>query len=195
MSVLAKLVGSRIRAEILRLLFSGREEELHVREIERRTGFNDRAIRLELANLVSLDLIVPRRDGNRLQYAARRDHPLYVDLHRITLKTAGLADVLRDALKSKKISVAFVFGSVARGVEKAASDVDLMVLGRLTLRELTGLLSGISERLGREINPHVMTPEEFRRKVAAGDHFVRRVIEEPRILIIGNERDVEELAR
>lgn len=194
MTLLSRLVGSRIRAEILRLLFAGPDDELHVREIQRRTGFNDRAIRQELANLAALDLIAPRRDGNRLYYAARREHPLYADIRGMALKTSGLVDVLRGALTSKKISIAFVFGSIARGAEKAESDVDLMILGALSLRDVTRLLSGVSERIGREINPHVLTREEFRRRVTGKDHFLTSVLKEPRLFVVGDERDLAGLA-
>lgn len=89
MSILSQILGSKIRAEILRLLFAGPDGELHVREIERRTGFNDRAIRQELAKLKRLDLLQSRRDGNRLYYSAQTEHPLYLDLRNLALKTAS----------------------------------------------------------------------------------------------------------
>lgn len=190
MNRLAEIVGSRIRAEIFRLLFAGSELELHVREIQRRTGFNDSAIRQELAKLTRLDLVVPRRDGNRLYYSAMRNNPIYADIRNLTLKTVGLVDVLATALQSENIRVAFVFGSLAQGAEKAGSDVDLMVIGNLGMREVTRLLSGVSEKICREVNPHIVSAEDFRTKARSGDHFITTVLKEPRIFLKGNEHDL-----
>jgi len=86
-------------------------------------------------------------------------------------------------------------GSIARGEEKSDSDVDLMVIGDLGLRDLSGLLSGIEEKIGREINPHVLHGDEFRRRVRAKEHFVSRVMESPKIFIIGSQHDLETMGR
>ena len=193
MNRLAIILGSRIRAEIFRLLFAG-ELELHVREIQRRTGFNDRAIREELARLTMLDLITPRRDGNRLYYCARKEHPLYPDIRNMTLKTSGLVDILIPALASKKVVLAFVFGSIARNTDKAHSDIDLMIIGSIGLRESSRLLSGATEKLGREINPHVYPEEEFKRKLRVKDHFLTNVIKGPKMFVKGDESDLKKLA-
>ena len=190
MNALAEILSSGIRAELFRLLFTFPDQELHVREIQRRTGFNDRAIRQELAKLTRLDLVEPRRDGNRLYYRARTGHPLYRDIRNLALKTSGLADVLRERLKADEVHVAFVFGSVAQGRAKADSDIDLMVIGRLGMRELTRLLRGASETLRREINPHILTPEEYRRRVKAKERFMTTVLAEPKVMIKGTEDDL-----
>jgi predicted nucleotidyltransferase/DNA-binding HxlR family transcriptional regulator len=193
MNQLAELLTSRARAEIFRLLFSGRVEELHVREIERRSGLNDSTIRQELRKLVRLDLVRSRRDSNRVYYRAKTGNPLYPDIRNLVLKTSGLADVLRSALEDKRIRLAFVFGSVARSEEKAGSDVDLMVIGELGLRDLSGLLSGVEERIGREINPHVLQEDEFRKRLRTKEHFVTSVMESPKIFIIGSQDELEAL--
>lgn len=194
MSALATLLGSRVRAEILCLLFAGRDEELHVREIARRCGCSERAARQELAKLAALELVVPRRDGNRLYYSALREHPLYADLRGLVCKTAGIIETLKDALASPKVETAFVFGSLASGVEKASSDIDIMVIGDVGPRELTGMLSGLSERIGREINPHVLTEGELRRRLKHGDHFLTSVLREPRVMVVGDGRELAALA-
>lgn len=195
MNRLAEIVGSKIRAELFRLLFTGVDKELHIREIERRTGFNDRAIRQELKKLARLDLVAPRRDGNRLYYSARQDNPLFSDIRNLTLKTIGLVDVLRAALDSDKIRVAFVFGSVARGSEKAGSDVDLMVIGTLGLRALAGLLSGTTETIGREINPHVFSESDFKAKIQDENHFINAVLKEPKLFVKGSDDELARLAK
>jgi predicted nucleotidyltransferase/DNA-binding HxlR family transcriptional regulator len=195
MNRLAEILSSRARAEIFRLLFSGTEEELHVREIERRSGLNDSTLRQELRKLVRLDLVQSRRDSNRVYYRAKTENPLYPEIRNLVLKTSGLSDVLKSALKDKRVRVAFVFGSLARGEEKAGSDVDLMVIGQLGLRDLSRLLSGIEEKIGREVNPHVLREEEFRKRIRAKEHFASSVMEAPKIFIIGSERELETMGR
>jgi len=111
------------------------------------------------------------------------------------LKTNGLVGILKDALThSEKIKCAFVFGSVARKEATASSDIDLMVLGDLGLRQLTGILSGLSGKLNREINPHSMSVQDFIRRKKDGDPFVNRICEEPRLFLIGDENDFTAMA-
>jgi predicted nucleotidyltransferase/DNA-binding HxlR family transcriptional regulator len=195
MNRLAEILSSRARAEIFRLLFGGTGAELHVRAIERRSGLNDSTIRQELRKLVRLDLVHSRRDSNRVYYRAKTENPLYPEIRNLVLKTSGLADVLKPALRDKRIRTAFVFGSIAHGEETAGSDVDLMVIGELGLRDLSGLLSGIEEKIGREVNPHVFHEDEFRKHVRAREHFVMSVMESPKIFIIGSPDELEAMGR
>jgi len=195
MNRFAELLSSRARAEIFRLLFNGTGDELHVREIERRSGLNDSTLRQELRKLVRLDLVQSRRDSNRVYYRAKTESPLYPEIRNLVLKTSGLSDVLKSMLTDKRIRVAFVFGSIARGEEKAGSDVDLMVIGQLGLRDLSRLLSGIEEKIGREVNPHVLREEEFRKRIRAKEHFVSSVMETLKIFIIGSQGELEAMGR
>ena len=167
-----------------------RGEELHIREIERRSGLNDSTIRQELSKLTRLALVQGRRDSNRIYYRAKKENPLYPDIRNLVLKTSGLVDILRAGLRDERIYAAFVFGSVARGEEKAGIDVDLMVIGDLGLRDLSSILSGIQKAIGREINPHVMSEREFRSRVKAKEHFVSSVLKGPKIFIVGSDRDL-----
>src|SRR5262249_16268308 len=144
-NTLAEILSSRAKAEIFRLLFGPSRLELHLREIERRSGLNVATVQQELRRLVRLGLIESRPDGNRVYYRAAHGHPLFHDLRNLVLKTVGLVDVLRDALKPLKIRVAFVFGSIASATEQAHSDVDLLVIGEASLRE-------ISDRFGADVS-------------------------------------------
>ena len=193
MDTLTKLLSSRVKAEILRLLFGLQARELHVRELARQAGLNDATVRQELRRLGGLGLVAARRDGNRTYYRAVTDHPLYGDLRNMVLKTSGLADVLRRALTAPSIRVAFVFGSLAAGKEKAGSDVDLMVVGKPGLRQLAGALSGLQDRIGREINSHALSAEEFARRRAAKDHFLTQVLDSDKLFIVGDEHELERL--
>jgi DNA-binding transcriptional ArsR family regulator len=195
MSALSEILSSRTRAEVFRLLFGAVEEELHVREIQRRSGLNDSTIRQELRKLARLDLIERRIDSNRVYYKANKRNPLYPELHNLVLKTVGLADSLRASLRDARIQAAFVFGSIAEGKETAHSDVDLFVVGDLGLRTISGLLSGVSEKIGREINPHVVTVNQFQKKFEAGEHFISGVMASRKLFIVGSEHDLKAMVQ
>ena len=161
---LLTILFPQVRAEVLRLLFADADREVHVRDLERQSGLNVKTVQDELGKLTQADLVTNRRDGNRRYYRANASHPLFVDLQQIVLKTAGLRDVLSNALAPVKgIEVAFVFGSLASGSGKAASDVDLLVIGDAGLRTLAPVLRKASEALGREINPVTMSAAEFKK--------------------------------
>jgi len=168
---------------------------LHMREIERRSGMTIGTIQQELKKLVRLNLIKERKDGNRLYYDANKENPLYPEIRNMVLKTVGLLQIFKEALaKEPSIEIAFIFGSVAQQNEKDKSDVDLMVIGDLGMRRLTGLLSGISARISREINSHVFTKKEFLKRKIGEDHFLNQILESPKMYIIGNEHELAELA-
>jgi DNA-binding transcriptional ArsR family regulator len=193
---LAELLSSRGRAEIFRLLFGPVGGELHVRELERQTGLSDATVRQELKKLSRLGVVDARRDGNRRYYRANDAHPLYPDIRNLVLKTSGLTDVLREALGgAEDIELAFVFGSVAGDSAKAHSDIDLMVIGTIGLRQLSKRLSGLEAKLGREVNPHVLTPEEFARRVGERDHFITAVLKGSRLFVAGGEDELRRLGK
>lgn len=195
MDLLSEILSSRIRAALFRLLFNLEAREFYMRDLERRTGFSIGAVQTELKKLSGLELITKRRDGNRVYIQANTAHPLYADLQNLVLKTNGLVGILKAALThSKAIRYAFVFGSVARKEATASSDIDLMVLGDVGLRQLTGILSGLSGKLNREINPHSMSVQDFIRRKKDGDPFVNRICEEPRLFLIGDENDFTAMA-
>lgn len=195
MDSLHTLFSSKVRAEIFRLLFATRDTELHIRELARRGKLHEATLRQDLAKLKALDLVASRRDGNRVYYRANQAHPIYPEIRGIVLKTSGLVEVIRTALEQMDISVAFVFGSVAAGKESAQSDVDFMVIGNIGLRALSARLSGIASQVGREINPHVMTESEYRKRIKAKDHFVTHVLSGPKLFVRGNANDFEAMAR
>lgn len=195
MSLLAELLSSRVRAEIFRLLFDGTGEELHMRELERRSGCAIGTIQTELKKLARLDLVANRRDGNRLYYRARISHPLYADLCRLVEKTVGVVGLMQMALGDcREIDCAFIFGSLASGREKAVSDIDLMVIGTVGLRTLSNKLATLAEQCGREINPHVLSVEEFRSRIIQNDHFLSNVMSSSKLFVKGGENDLAELA-
>lgn len=195
MNILAKLFCSKVRAEIVRLLFGLSREPLHLRDIQRKAGLALGTIQRDISHLEKLDLIVRRLDGNRVYFKANPVHPLTPDLRRLVLKTVGLADILRHALEGSGIRIAFVFGSIASATEHATSDVDLMIVGEIGLREVSRRLAGVSEQIGREVNPFILNASDFAKRRAAKEHFISSVLESPQIWIEGTENDLEAMGR
>jgi predicted nucleotidyltransferase len=187
MDMLAEILSSKGRSEFFRLLFGMDSPEFHLRDIERRSKLAIGTVRQEAAKLSKLGLVRMRRDGNRTYYSANKEHPLYRTVHELVLKTSGLCDTLRPSLTNEDISFAFVFGSVAAGEVKAESDLDLFVIGDIGLRALSKLLREPCRQIGREINSHVMTREEFIERKTAKEHFVAGIVESPKLMIIGDE--------
>jgi predicted nucleotidyltransferase len=194
MNKLALLFHSAVRAELLQLLFGLNPARLYRAEIIKRTEFAQASVEEELAKLVALELLTTTTDGNRRYYAANQSHPLFPELRNIVLKTSGLKDLLHDALRaSKKIEYAFVFGSLADLRERAESDLDLMVIGAATHRDLASPLRALAEKLAREVNPHFLTAAELLRRLAARDHFLGEVVAKPKLFIIGDEQEFADM--
>jgi predicted nucleotidyltransferase/predicted transcriptional regulator with HTH domain len=193
MNKLAPLFGSKIRAEVFRVLFGLRPERMYVSEIEKHMDFAERSVQEELEKLAELGLLENIFEKNRRYYWANKTHPLYPELRNIVLKTVGLCDVLKEALSSQKIEYAFVFGSIAALREHAESDVDLMIIGDIGLRELTPLLREPAEKIGREINAHVFSHDEWVNRLKSNDHFLRDVLGKDKLPIIGGENEFAKL--
>lgn len=193
MSLLA-LLFPQVRAEVLRLLFADGSRELHLRELVRQSGLTLGTVQTEIDKLLSAGLLLDRRDGNRRYFRANAAHPLFGDLRSLVLKTSGLREVLADALDGlDSVRIALVFGSMAAGTAKADSDVDLLVIGDLGLRALAPRLRPAAERLGREINPIVMSPSDFARERATKPLLVD-LLAKPKLFIKGGARELERLA-
>jgi len=195
MSLLSEILSSRVRGKVFENLFDGQGTELHLRELERRSGYTVGTIQTELKKLSRLDLLKSRRDGNRLYYRANQDHPLYPDIRNLVDKTVGIFPRLMDFFGGREdVLCAFVFGSMAEGTEKAASDVDLLVIGDAGMRALSSGLAEISKAVGREINFHVIPGEEFRKRVLENEHFIAGALKSPRAFVKGGEDELARLA-
>jgi predicted nucleotidyltransferase len=109
-----------------------------MREISSLTNQPVRAIQRELARLEDAGLLISSVEGNRKYFQANRQSPVFSELRTLMVKTAGIVDQLKKSLqeRSDAIDVAFIFGSFARGSEISASDIDLMIIGAITSREL-----------------------------------------------------------
>lgn len=194
---LAETLFSAYRRQVLALLLLHPEQHYHVREISRLTGVPAGSLHRELKLLGEAGLLVWHQAGNQLRYQANSDCPIYEELASIFRKTTGLADVVREALLplSDQVDFAFIYGSVAQGKERVTSDVDVFIIGNVSFTGAVQALSTTHDRLGREINPVVMARDRFLDKIKAGEQFARRVMDEPKIFILGEARDLGELVK
>jgi predicted nucleotidyltransferase len=146
----------------------------------------------ELKLLTDAGLLSRQTMGNQVRYQAERNCPIFHELAGIFRKTSGLADIIRTALQplAPAITAAFIFGSVARGEEQATSDVDVCVIGAASFTDVVVVLADMRQKLGREINPVVMTCEQFTAKQVVGEQFTTRIMNEPKLFLIGNEHDL-----
>lgn len=190
--MLASLLFGGYRRRVLGLLLLHPDETYHVREIARMTDTAAGTLHKELARLAQGGLLSRERIGNQLRYTANRQCPVFEELASILRKTSGLADIVLDSLAGygKRIKVALIFGSVARGEERAGSDVDVLIIGSIGFADAVKALHSTQEKIGRELNPVVMSPDEFRRKQEAGDGFVREIIAKEKIFLIGDEDEL-----
>lgn len=194
--MLASLLFGNYRQRVLGLLLLHPDTTYHVREIARLTGTAAGTLHKELAKLADAGLLSRQKVGNQVRYGANRACPIYEELAGILRKTSGLTDVLADALNEvvAQLDLAFVFGSVARGEAQAGSDVDVLLVGSLSFAEAVRVLHPLQQTLQREINPVVYRADEFCRKVAAGDPFLKQILTQPKLFLIGNDDDLGKLA-
>jgi predicted nucleotidyltransferase len=188
----ASLLFGAYRRDALALLLLHPEESLHVREIARAIGKAPGTLLRELNALSAAGVLLRKPVGNQVHFQADPDCPIYEELRSILKKTVGVADVLREALAplGAKVRAAFVYGSVARGDERARSDLDVMVVGEASFGDVVAALAPAQESLRREVNPNVYPALEFRKKLAARDPFLKRVLAGHKIYIVGGEDDL-----
>lgn len=194
LSTLAELFPNPALVEVLSLFLLHPENEFYQRGIAEATGGALRQVQRALKRIERAGLVSKTKRGNMVYYKAERTHPAFEDLKRVFLKTVALGDALREALAPlvNKVKLAFIFGSLAQGKETAQSDIDLFMVGELSLRETTKVLGSIVPELGREFNPVVYPTKEFKKKAQKNHHFIAEVIKGPKIWLVGN---VDELAK
>lgn len=193
--LLSGLFG-KTRQSVLSALYTHPDEAFYLRQLSRMTGIQMGALQRELKQLSYSGIIHRNVQGKQVYFQANKDYPIFNELKSIIIKTVGIADVLRSALSSleKKIRTALIYGSFARGDERKGSDVDLLVIGDVALKEVVSSLSSAQQTIGREINPAVYPVEEFKKKIREKHHFLSSVIEEPAIFLIGDKGELEKMA-
>lgn len=179
-----------VRQRVLAVLFGSPDRSFYANELIALARSGTGAVQRELASLLAAGLITVRDQGNQKHYQANAASPVFAELRGLVLKTVGLADVLRAALAplEDQVAAAFVYGSVARQQDTAASDVDVLIVSdALGYAEVFGALEGAAQTLGRTINPTLYTRAELARRRAQDNAFVTRVLDQPRIWLMGDE--------
>ncbi len=194
--MLETILGSKLRVKVLGWLFTHPDERYFVRQLTSLLREDSTNVSRELIRLEKTGVLVLTKEGKQKYYQANRKSPIYDELHGLIVKTTGVVDVLRSALapSAGRIKVAFVFGSIASGNEDKTSDIDVMVVGAISFGDVVSLLSSAEEKLGREINSVVSPISEFKQKVRDDHHFVKTVLEDEKIFLIGGEGELRRLA-
>lgn len=190
-SSLGDALFAKVQQRVLGVLFGNPGRSFYANEVIGLARSGTGAVQRELARLETSGLVTVARVGKQKHYQANVESPVFEELRGLVLKTFALTDVLREALKpvASRIRAAFVYGSIAKGSDTATSDIDLMVItDRLTYRDLFVALEAASERLGRKVAPTIYTPKELAKRLKQDNSFVTRVLAQPKLWLIGDER-------
>jgi len=181
----------KTKKSLIATLYAHPEQSWHLRELARATGASPTMIGKEADVLSEAGLILDEKDGNRRRMKANPDCPIFDELRSIAKKTAGLAEIVKDALALVPgVEFAFIFGSVARSEERSDSDVDVCVVGDASNREVTLAMGSIEPSVGRPVNPLVYSVEELREKVGNESHFVAKMLASKKIFLIGSDGEL-----
>lgn len=193
--MLMELLFGTYRQRVLSLLLLHPDSTYHVRELARLTGTSAGTLHKELSRLAQAGLLLREAQGNQVRYRANRACPVFAELAGMFRKTSGLVDVIADALASLAgmLSLALVFGSLARGEETSGSDVDLLLVGSAGFADVVKALYPAQATLQREVNPLLLTPEELKARIVGGDLFIREVLSKPKLFVIGGADDLGKL--
>jgi uncharacterized protein len=190
---LADVLFGKGRGAILALLYGHPDESFYYRQITRQLGgVSVGTLQRELDTLSQLGLIDRSTVGKLVFYRANRNHPVVPELRALVAKTVGAIQVLSLALArlADRISLAFIYGSVARQEEKAESDIDMLIVGKVTLEDMLTQLGDVEPSLGRAVNPTVDSVAEFKTKLASGNHFLNSVVRGDKVFLIGDEDEL-----
>lgn len=194
-AALGDLLFGRTRSRLLATLYSKPDTHFFVRQLARHIHGSAGTVQRELLTLTSAGLITRDSRENQVLYQANSKHPIFPELHSLLAKTLGVFSILAEAITTfeSEIEFAFVYGSFARGEEKAESDIDLMVIGEVTLDGLLQALVPVEQKIGRPVNPTVFARQEVRTRIHAGNHFLKALQRAPLIFLNGRENDFREI--
>jgi predicted nucleotidyltransferase len=194
---LSRTLFGKTRRAVLSLLYSHIEDAFYLRQIVRTAGAGLGAVQRELKQLSDAGIIQRFVRGHQVYYQANPRCPIFAELKNLVVKTIGVGAALQAALAplADRIDLAVIYGSIARSEEHRESDVDVLVVGKVTFAEVVSSFSEVQKTIGREINPTVYPLSEFRSKLAAGHHFLNTVLRGPMLFLIGEKRDLAGLAK
>jgi predicted nucleotidyltransferase len=195
-SVADALFG-KTRQKVLGLLFGAPDRGFYLREIIAHVGGGSSQVQTELARLTAASLLVREKRANQVWYRANRDASVFPELQGIALKTVGIATPLAEALRpaAERIEAALIYGSSARGEDTARSDVDLLVVGKVSMADLSAGLDQVEARIRRAVSPVIMRPADFAARRARHDHFIEAVLAGPGVFVIGGRETLDDILR
>jgi predicted nucleotidyltransferase len=184
---------TRTQQNVMALLFGQPGKSFYTNELIRRSGSGSGAVQRELSRLVRSGLATVRRIGAQNHYQANPDAPLFTELCSIMNKTVAMVEPLKVVLQPflTHIELAFVYGSVAKKSDTASSDIDLMIISEsLTYADIFPALEEISDKVQRKIQPTIYSLEELTKRIQSDNSFVKRVLEQPKVWIIGKDSEL-----
>jgi predicted nucleotidyltransferase len=186
----------RIRQQVLAAILLDLQKTWTLANLASSLSLHHATVQRELTTLENAGVIIKQREGGRTNYVADNSCPFLPELRTILAKTIGMVGNVRSALTALEsdIEVSFIFGSIAAGKGNSGSDIDLMVIGEVSLRELSGMLRPLEHEIGREVNPSVYTASEFHDKLSSKSHFLTSVMEADKLFVIGEQIDLARLA-
>jgi len=189
MSLLSDSLFTTTQQKVLGVLYGQPERSFYIKEIIRITKMGVATIKRELDRMLAAGVLTMIKIGNQHHYQANPNCPIYDEILEIVKKTFGLADVIKEALipLMDEILWVFIFGSIASGKETSNSDIDLMIIGDVAFVDVVQKLYSIQETLGREINPKIYTKNEWLQLQSCHDAFIKEVLSNPKIHIIGKQ--------
>jgi predicted nucleotidyltransferase len=186
----ASALFTPVQQRVLGLLFGQPQRRFQSAEIIRLANSGTGAVHRQLQRLVAAGLVDVVKDGNQKYYQASGNSPVFAELSALITKTSGLLDPIRRALArvTDRIDAAFVYGSIAKGTDRATSDVDLLIVGdHVEYGEVYEALQVAEKAIARSINPTIMKRSEWRRKRSGRDSFASRINAQAKLFIFGDE--------
>ena len=186
--MLEKLFSSRVRTKLLVACFMSPGITYNARELTLRLGENYSAVWKELLRLESIGILTSEPRGNSKAYSVNPHCPIEPELRVMIMKTEGIGNTIRAGFENlRDIKAAFIYGSYASGEADVHSDIDLMIIGTVTLSELGMVIAQLEKNVGRPINYVIYSVDEWKDKRESDDPFVANVMQAPKIMLIGDE--------
>lgn len=188
--ILKSLFSSDTRIKVLSHFFLHPGESYYLRQLEKLLKIPGGQLRHELLNLEDIKLLISYREGNQKRYSINQDFPFYDELKNIFLKTTSAGDIIREALsKLEGIELVFIYGSFAKGEEHPGSDIDIMIVGSASDKEISRVISDVENKLKRTVNYSLYERKEVKTRLKKRDNFILTVFREPHIILLGSKND------
>lgn len=189
--LLLPLFRSRGQARLLARIFLHPDDRLSLNQLARELGIDPATVQREAERLEEAGILTSERVGTARIIRPNRESLFYPDLSGLVFKAFGPVPVLRERLKRLAgVEAAFIYGSWAsryageRG--EAPGDIDLLILGKPDRRKLARLCREAGEELGFEVNPTVLSKEDWESDATG---FIRSIKEQPLVPLIESVDD------